>query len=55
VVIVQEAGGIVTTFENDSHTPYDPSIVAANPFIHKERTVIRLHRIFMKYSPKPDE
>ena len=35
VVIVEEAGGIVTTFENDSYTPYHPSIVAANPFIHK--------------------
>ena len=35
MVIVQEAGGIVTAFENDTYTPYDPSIVAANPFIHK--------------------
>ena len=33
-VIVEEAGGIVTTFENDSYTPHDPSIIAANPFIH---------------------
>lgn len=35
VVIVQEAGGIVTTFKNSHYTPYDPSIVASNPFIHK--------------------
>lgn len=34
-VIVKEAGGIVTTFENDSYTPYHPSIVATNPMIHK--------------------
>jgi myo-inositol-1(or 4)-monophosphatase len=34
-VIVQEAGGIVTTFGSDSYTPHLPSIVAANPFIHK--------------------
>jgi myo-inositol-1(or 4)-monophosphatase len=34
-VIVEEAGGIVTTFENDVYTPHHPSIVAANPFIHQ--------------------
>jgi myo-inositol-1(or 4)-monophosphatase len=35
IVIVKEAGGIVTTFENGPYTPYHSSIVAANPFIHK--------------------
>ena len=34
-VIVREAGGEISTFENDSYTPYLSSIVAANPFIHK--------------------
>lgn len=34
-VIVKEAGGIITTFKNEAYTPYHPSIVAANPFIHK--------------------
>lgn len=35
VVIVEEAGGVITTFKNDSYTPHQSSIVAANPFIHK--------------------
>jgi myo-inositol-1(or 4)-monophosphatase len=34
-VIVREAGGKVSTYEGDRHTPYLKSIVAANPFIHE--------------------
>ena len=36
MVIVNEAGGKLTTFEGESYSPYMKSIVAANPFIHKE-------------------
>jgi myo-inositol-1(or 4)-monophosphatase len=35
MVIVEEAGGVITTFDNNSYTPRDSSIVAANPYIHK--------------------
>ena len=34
VVIVNEAGGKVTTIEGGTYSPYLKSIVAANPFIH---------------------
>ncbi|MDY6973861.1 MAG: inositol monophosphatase family protein [Thermodesulfobacteriota bacterium] len=34
VVIVKEAGGKLTTFDGGYYTPYQKSIVAANPFIH---------------------
>jgi myo-inositol-1(or 4)-monophosphatase len=34
-LIVDEAGGKLTTYEGDPYTPYLNSIVAANPFIHK--------------------
>jgi myo-inositol-1(or 4)-monophosphatase len=36
VVIVKEAGGVVTTYENGHYTPYAKSIVASNPYIHGE-------------------
>lgn len=35
-VIVEEAGGILSTFEGRPYAPYEESIVAANPFIHGE-------------------
>ncbi len=35
VVIVREAGGLVTTYEGDPFTPDMKSIVAANPHIHE--------------------
>jgi myo-inositol-1(or 4)-monophosphatase len=34
-LIVDEAGGKLTTYEGNPYTPYLNSIVAANPFIHK--------------------
>ncbi len=34
VLLVQEAGGVVTTFEGTAYRPGDPSLVAANPVIH---------------------
>lgn len=34
VAIVLEAGGKVSTTEGEPYSPYDNSIVAANPFIH---------------------
>jgi myo-inositol-1(or 4)-monophosphatase len=34
VVIVNEAGGKLTTFEGEPYSPYMKSIVATNPFIH---------------------
>ena len=33
-LLVAEAGGRITTFEGGAHSPYEKSIVAANPFIH---------------------
>ncbi len=33
-VIVKEAGGILTTFQGESYTPYLKSVVASNPFVH---------------------
>lgn len=35
VLLVREAGGIVSTFEGDPYRPGDKSIVAANPSIHR--------------------
>lgn len=34
-VMVREAGGKVSNYEGDPYTPYQKSIVAANPFIHE--------------------
>lgn len=34
IVIVEEAGGKLSTFQGDRYTPYQKTIVAANPFIH---------------------
>ena len=34
-IIVREAGGIVSNFEGDPYSPYQKSIVAANPHIHE--------------------
>ena len=34
-IIVQEAGGKLSTFEGGGYSPYMDSIVAANPVIHK--------------------
>jgi len=36
MVIVKEAGGRVTTYEDRPFSPYEKSIVAANPFIHEK-------------------
>lgn len=33
-VIVEEAGGLVTTFQGKTFSPYRTSVVAANPYIH---------------------
>ena len=35
MVIIQEAGGKLSTFQGQNYTPYQNSIVAANPFIHE--------------------
>jgi myo-inositol-1(or 4)-monophosphatase len=35
-IIVREAGGKVTTFEGEAFSPYQKSIVAANPLIHDD-------------------
>jgi len=35
MVMIQEAGGKLSTFQGGHYTPYQNSIVAANPFIHK--------------------
>jgi myo-inositol-1(or 4)-monophosphatase len=35
MVIIQEAGGKLSTFQGEQYTPYQNSIVAANPFIHE--------------------
>jgi myo-inositol-1(or 4)-monophosphatase len=34
VVIVKEAGGIITDYDGNPYSPYADSIIAANPFIH---------------------
>lgn len=39
-VIVREAGGVVTSFDDDQYSPFDNSIIAGNPTIHK---VLRKH------------
>lgn len=36
MVIIKEAGGILTTFEGSPYSPYLKTIVAANPVIHRE-------------------
>lgn len=33
-LLVQEAGGVVTTFDTDAFSPFDNSIIAGNPKIH---------------------
>ena len=35
MVIVQEAGGTLSTFQGDPYSPYRNSVVAANPLIHE--------------------
>ena len=35
-VIVREAGGILSTFEGRPYSPYEESVVAANPLLHEE-------------------
>ena len=35
-LIVREAGGMVSDYAGESYTPFQDSIVAANPFIYKE-------------------
>jgi myo-inositol-1(or 4)-monophosphatase len=35
MIMVQEAGGKLSTFQGEHYTPYQNSIVAANPFIHE--------------------
>lgn len=34
VLLVREAGGVVTTFEGAEYRPGDPSLVAGNPLVH---------------------
>ena len=36
VIIVEEAGGKLSTFQGTHYTPYRKSIVAANPFVHAQ-------------------
>jgi myo-inositol-1(or 4)-monophosphatase len=36
IVIVEEAGGKVTTFKGEPYSPFRKTIVAANPLIHRE-------------------
>jgi myo-inositol-1(or 4)-monophosphatase len=36
VVLVEEAGGVLSTFEGTPYSPYDHTIVAANPAIHAD-------------------
>jgi myo-inositol-1(or 4)-monophosphatase len=36
VVLVEEAGGVLSTFRGDAYCPYDNTILAANPAIHAE-------------------
>jgi len=36
VLIVREAGGKVSTFEGEPFTPFQKSVVAANPLIHQQ-------------------
>lgn len=35
VLLVREAGGVVTTFEGNAYRPGDPSLVAGNPSVHR--------------------
>jgi myo-inositol-1(or 4)-monophosphatase len=36
IVLVEEAGGVVSTFDGSPYSPYENTIVAANPAIHPE-------------------
>ena len=36
IIIVKEAGGKLSTFQGTHYTPYEKSIVAANPFVHTQ-------------------
>jgi len=36
MVLVEEAGGVVSTYEGETYSPFDQTIVAANPSIHAE-------------------
>ena len=35
MVIVQEAGGRISTYDGKPYTPYEKDLVASNPFIHE--------------------
>ncbi len=35
VVIVQEAGGLSSTYDGRAYTPYEKNLVASNPYIHE--------------------
>ncbi len=39
-VILEEAGGKLTTFLGEPYSPYEKTIVAANPFIHNEMIMV---------------
>jgi myo-inositol-1(or 4)-monophosphatase len=36
VILIQEAGGVVTTFEGETITPQYPSLCAGSPMLHQE-------------------
>lgn len=40
VLLVREAGGIVTSFDGTTYRPGDPSLVAGNPFIHSSMLAV---------------
>lgn len=35
MLILQEAGGRISTYDGRPYTPYEKDLVAANPFIHE--------------------
>jgi myo-inositol-1(or 4)-monophosphatase len=35
-IVAKEAGGVLCTYEGTPYSPYEESVVAANPFILKE-------------------
>jgi myo-inositol-1(or 4)-monophosphatase len=39
MIIVEEAGGLITTYDGGKYTPFEKTIVAANPSIHQ--TLVR--------------
>ena len=40
VVIVREAGGVVTDFGGYSHSIYQPELIASNGLIHKAMVAV---------------